>query len=97
MSKTELIREQKLSAVSWVDNRWVVLVVLTFLSINATAFAGTSQPGNDVIAVVVVSLHLFGVGLLAYPYLHYREEGGFVKRIPPRFHTQKPFYSKTNL
>jgi hypothetical protein len=97
MSKTALIKEEKLSAVSWVDNRWAILVVLVFLSINATAFAGSSQPGNDFIAIILVSLHLLGIGLLSYPYMHYREEGGFVKRIPPRFHSQKPFYSKKNL
>jgi hypothetical protein len=97
MSKTALIKEEKLSAVSWVDNRWFILVILTFLSINAAAFAGSALPGKDFISFILVSLHLLGVGLLSYPYLHYREEGGFVKRIPPRFHSQKPFYSKTNL
>lgn len=88
--------EKNLSAVAWVDNRWFFAVCLFIVLINLTAalaggFLGLSSNAGQ---WVLLGLIIVASGLLTYPYLHYRQSGGFVKRIPPRFDSEKAFFSK---
>ena len=76
-----------LSSVAWVNKYWVLTVLAVVFVINVLSF----QLNLDGFWAILVLMFVL-VGLLSYPYYHYRRSGGFVKRIPPRFVTEKPVF-----
>lgn len=78
----------QLSSVAWVSRGWVAALFVLVLAINLVSglFKGLGAFWYLFSGMVLVA------GLLAYPYYHYRVSGGFVKRIPPRFVTEKPVF-----
>lgn len=93
MSISTIEKEEKLSAVAWVNNRWAFFVVLTIFVINVIAALGILLR-NENLSILLIICFVVAIILLSYPYLHYRQQGGYIKRIPPRFYTEKPFFSK---
>ena len=86
------IKYSTLSSVAWVNRYWVATALALLLTLNV--LAGVSIQKNTVnkyfwpMFVMIILL----LGTLAYPYYHYRKHGGYVKRIPPRFVTEKPVF-----
>jgi uncharacterized membrane protein YbhN (UPF0104 family) len=87
-------REQSLSAVAWVGNAWFLAVIVGLIAISLIAFFMT-QNENEKIVYFLMALMISVILLLTYPYFHYRLEHGYVKRIPPRFHSEKAYFTKT--
>ena len=76
-----------LSSVAWVNKYWVFAVIVSMLIINVFSYKfGLDGFWGILTMIIVLAL------LLMYPYYHYRKSGGYVKRIPPRFATEKPVF-----
>ena len=90
--------EKKLSAVAWVDNRWffAVCVFIVLMNVTAALTSGLLGLSSDAGQWVLLALIIVASGLLTYPYLHYRQSGGFIKRIPPRFDSGKAFFGRVS-
>lgn len=78
---------------AWVNSSWVVLVLATLAIINAVPAFLDYNDGSVPLMVFLV----IGSIILAYPYIHYRVNGGYIKRVPPRFDLEKEFFSKKNI
>lgn len=95
--ETGLEAEEKkysqLSSVSWVNSKWIAFALISLLVISLVP---ALVPYNDGSLPLMIWL-IVGCVVLAYPYIHYRVNGGMVKRIPPRYIYDKPSFSKTNI
>jgi hypothetical protein len=87
-------RERSLSAVSWVGNTWFAAVVIGVILISVISFL-MQQKEDEKVVYVLIAVLLFVTALLTLPYIHYRIEHGYIKRIPPRFHLEKAYFTKT--
>lgn len=80
-------------AVGYVEDwRWISSLTLSVIAILVM----TSKPVEErmdpvAIEYSVLFLLFFLSVLVSYPYLHYRLQGGQFQRIPPRYHSDKPF------
>lgn len=90
--------EEKLSAVAWVDNKWFALVCVLLFGMNVASALSTdgvlAKSGSATGQWIVFAFLLATSVLVSYPYWHYRQSGGYVKRIPPRFNFDKPFFTR---
>jgi hypothetical protein len=86
----ETARYKNLSSVSWVNSTWVIALMLTVAFIVAVA---ALNPGLNVFWPIFIALWVL-LFILMYPYYHYRQAGGFIMRIPPRFHFKKAVFRK---
>lgn len=81
----------KLSAVAWVGLNWVLMLFILVTTINVVSVAWSDDDAFWVIFPCLVAI----VGVLSYPYYHYRKQGGYVKRMPPRSVQNKPAFEKS--
>ena len=95
MKETSGVKYSELSSVSWVNRYWVIAVFLLAAGLNLMAaikdgkgVADENLPLFWPMFAIIIILCL----VIIYPYYHYRIEGGYVKRIPPRFVSEKPVF-----
>ena len=90
---SEVAKYSQLSSVAWVNSTWLILVVFSLVIINALPAFLDYKDGSVPLMVFLV----IGSMVLAYPYIHYRVNGGFIKRVPPRFDLETELFSRKNI
>lgn len=72
-----------LSSVSWVNSKWLILSLSIILTITIIPAVLSYSEGS------LALMLLLGAGcvVLAFPYIHYRVNGGTIRRLP--FRVQK--------
>ena len=85
-----MTKYSELSSVAWVNSWWLVAVFLCVVAVSLVSGLNRS----DSVGPPLLGLIFISSMLMAYPYIHYRVNGGLVQRIAPRFVPDRPFMSE---